>query len=595
MVVGDGGRGRVRGIVTDRPGSTYDRVGYARHAVGTDRDPREQGVHRFAREVAERLHAAYRNGEFERLFLVAPVPFPGELRQAIEPGLRDVVSGEMAKDFSRLASREIRARLPGLLWCPRGWRFGTIWVKLESDFLPARESMTQKVYIQTWGCQMNAYDSGKMLDVLIAEVGCERAASPEEADIILLNTCSIREKAQEKVFSQLGQWRPLKQSHPDLVIGVGGCVASQEGEALLKRAPYVDLVFGPRTLHRLPEMLKARRASGRPVVDISFPEIEKFDHLPAPRAEGPTAFVSVMEGCGKYCSYCVVPYTRGEEVSRPFDEVIAEVYELAEQGVREVTFLGQNVNAYRGVRHDGSIADLASLIRYAAAIDGIGRIRFTTSHPVEFSERLVRVFAEEEKLAAHLHLPVQSGSDRILAAMKRGHTALEYRSKLRRLRTVCPGIVVSSDFIVGFPGETEVDFAATLRLVRECELDRSFSFLYSPRPGTPAAVMPDSAAADIKQNRLHRLQALLDAQGRSVSEVMRGTIQRVLAEKPSVKNPRHELAGRTENNRWVNFPATRNLIGQFVDVTITAVLSNSLRGRLVAVPAARNEAVSHIL
>ncbi len=466
---------------------------------------------------------------------------------------------------------------------------------IEKDFLPVRESMTQKVYIQTWGCQMNAYDSGKMLDVLIAEAGCEQAASPEEADIILLNTCSIREKAQEKVFSQLGQWRPLKQAHPDLVIGVGGCVASQEGEALLKRAPYVDLVFGPQTLHRLPEMLKARRVQGHPVVDISFPEIEKFDYLPPPRAEGPTAFVSVMEGCGKYCSYCVVPYTRGEEVSRPFDEVISEVYELAEQGVREVTFLGQNVNAYRGVRHDGSIADLASLIRYAAAIDGIGRIRFTTSHPVEFSDRLIRAFAEEEKLAAHLHLPVQSGSDRILAAMKRGHTVQEYRAKLQRLRAACPEIVVSSDFIVGFPGETEADFEATLRLVRECELDRSFSFIYSPRPGTPAAMMPDATTAAIKQDRLYRLQELLDSQGRSISEAMRGCTLRILAEKPSVKNPRNELAGRTENNRWVNFPATPNLIGQFVDVTITAVLSNSLRGRLVAAPTVPNEAVLRTL
>ncbi|MGH8426503.1 MAG: tRNA (N6-isopentenyl adenosine(37)-C2)-methylthiotransferase MiaB [Gammaproteobacteria bacterium] len=439
--------------------------------------------------------------------------------------------------------------------------------------------MTKRVYVQTWGCQMNEYDSSKMLDVLAVQAGYEAVPTPEEADLILLNTCSVREKAQEKVFSQLGQWRPLKTSRPDLVIGVGGCVASQEGEALVRRAPFVDLVFGPQTLHRLPAMLAEHAASGHAVVDISFPEIEKFDCLPAPRAEGPTAFVSVMEGCSKYCSFCVVPYTRGEEVSRPFDDVIVETYELAEQGVREVTFLGQNVNAYRGRRHDGGLADLASLIHYTAAIAGIERIRFTTSHPVEFNERLVRAYAEEEKLAAHLHLPVQSGSDRVLTAMKRGHTALEYKSKLRRLRAARPDVVITSDFIVGFPGETESDFEQTLHLVEDCGLDQSFSFLYSPRPGTPAANIRDETPTETKHERLHRLQEKLTAQGRAISVAMVGTTQRVLIEKPSVKNPR-ELAGRTENNRWVNFPGPAELIGRFADVAITQALANSLRGRL---------------
>lgn len=440
--------------------------------------------------------------------------------------------------------------------------------------------MEKRVYIQTWGCQMNEYDSDKMFDVLASEAGYTRAAQPEEADLILLNTCSIREKAQEKVFSQLGQWRELKAGNPDLVIGVGGCVASQEGVALVERQPLVDLVFGPQTLHRLPAMLDEQRKSRRPVVDISFPEIEKFDNLPAPRAEGPTAFVSIMEGCSKYCSYCVVPYTRGEEISRPFDDVIAEVYELAEQGVGEITFLGQNVNAYRGVRHDGEIADLASLIHYAAAIDGIERIRFTTSHPLEFSERLVQAYAEEVKLAAHLHLPVQSGSDRVLTAMKRNHTALEYKSKIRRLRAARPGIAISSDFIVGFPGETEQDFEQTLRLVEECGLDQSFSFIYSPRPGTPAAAIHDDTPGEVKRERLHRLQEKLTAQGRAISEAMLGTTQRVLVEKRSVKNAA-EVAGRTENNRWVNFAGPEALIGRFVDVSITDVMANSLRGRFV--------------
>ncbi|MGH8271049.1 MAG: tRNA (N6-isopentenyl adenosine(37)-C2)-methylthiotransferase MiaB [Gammaproteobacteria bacterium] len=445
--------------------------------------------------------------------------------------------------------------------------------------------MSKRVYVQTWGCQMNEYDSGKMLDVLAAEADYEAASTPEEADLILLNTCSVREKAQEKVFSQLGQWRPLKEARPELVIGVGGCVASQEGEALVRRASLVDLVFGPQTLHRLPAMLAEHAASGRPVVDISFPEIEKFDCLPAPRAEGATAFVSVMEGCSKYCSFCVVPYTRGEEVSRPFDDVLAETYELAEQGVREVTFLGQNVNAYRGRRHDGGMSDLASLIHYTAAIEGIERIRFTTSHPVEFSERLIRAYGEEEKLAAHLHLPVQSGSDRILAAMKRGHTALEYKSKLRRLRAARPDVSITSDFIVGFPGETEADFEQTLRLVEDCELDQSFSFLYSPRPGTPAANIRDETPIELRRERLYRLQEKLSAQSRAISAAMVGKTERVLVEKPSVKNAQ-ELAGRTENNRWVNFPGPADLIGRFAEVTITRALSNSLRGRIASPEAA---------
>ncbi|MGA7964745.1 MAG: tRNA (N6-isopentenyl adenosine(37)-C2)-methylthiotransferase MiaB [Gammaproteobacteria bacterium] len=438
--------------------------------------------------------------------------------------------------------------------------------------------MGKRVFIQTWGCQMNEYDSDKMFDVLASEAGYGRAASAEEADLILLNTCSIREKAQEKVFSQLGRWRELKDGKPDLVIGVGGCVASQEGAALAERAPIVDLVFGPQTLHRLPAMLDEQARTRRAVVDISFPEIEKFDNLPAPRAEGPTAFISIMEGCSKYCSYCVVPYTRGEEVSRPFDDVLAEVYELAEQGVGEITFLGQNVNAYRGARHDGGVADLASLIHYTAALDGIERIRFTTSHPLEFSERLVRAYAEEEKLASHLHLPVQSGSDRVLTAMKRNHTALEYKSKIRRLREARPGITITSDFIVGFPGETEKDFEKTMELVETCELDQSFSFLYSPRPGTPAAAVHDETPEAVKRERLHRLQEKLTAQGRTISEGMVGTTQRVLVQKRSVKNAA-EVAGRTENNRWVNFAAPETLIGCFVDVIITGALTNSLRGR----------------
>jgi tRNA-2-methylthio-N6-dimethylallyladenosine synthase len=437
--------------------------------------------------------------------------------------------------------------------------------------------MTRKLYIQTYGCQMNEYDSARMADVLRESHGLELTERPEEADVLLLNTCSIREKAQEKVFSQLGRWRPWKARRPGLVIGVGGCVASQEGEAIRARAPYVDLVFGPQTLHRLPQMLADLEGQRRPQVDVSFPEIEKFDCLPAPRAEGPTAFVSIMEGCSKYCTYCVVPYTRGEEVSRPFDDVIAEVAGLAEQGVREVNLLGQNVNAYRGRMHDGEVADLALLIRYVAAIDGIDRIRFTTSHPVELSESLIEVYGEVPELVSFLHLPVQSGSDRILAAMKRGHTVLEYRSKIRALRRARPDILISSDFIVGFPGETETDFAATLALVDDIGFDQSFSFIYSPRPGTPAADYPDEVPLEVKRERLARLQRRIETNAQRYSRQMVGTVQRVLVEGPSRKDPL-QLAGRTENNRVVNFQGAPALVGRFVDLTITQALPNSLRG-----------------
>jgi tRNA-2-methylthio-N6-dimethylallyladenosine synthase len=438
--------------------------------------------------------------------------------------------------------------------------------------------MSRKLYIKTFGCQMNEYDSAKMADVLRESHGLELTDQPELADVLLLNTCSIREKAQEKVFSQLGRWRPWKKRNPDLVIGVGGCVASQEGEAIRTRAPFVDLVFGPQTLHRLPELLEARRL-GQPVVDVSFPEIEKFDRLPEPRAEGPTAFVSVMEGCSKYCAYCVVPYTRGEEISRPFDDVIAEVAALAEQGVREVNLLGQNVNAYRGIMADGGIADLALLIRYVAAVDGIGRIRFTTSHPMEMSDALIDTFAEVPELVSHLHLPVQSGADRVLARMKRGHTALEYKAKIRRLRRARPGISLSSDFIVGFPGETEADFEDTLELIRSVGFDHSFSFIYSPRPGTPAADMPDDLPLEQKQARLARLQELIDHQAMAISQAMVGSLCRVLVERHARKDPR-QLAGRTENNRVVNFSGPESLIGQFVDLRISEALPNSLRGVL---------------
>jgi tRNA-2-methylthio-N6-dimethylallyladenosine synthase len=439
--------------------------------------------------------------------------------------------------------------------------------------------MSGKLYIKTHGCQMNEYDSDKMRDVLAAAHGLELTESEQEADVILINTCSIREKAQEKVFSQLGRWKELKANNPQLVIGVGGCVASQEGEAIIKRAPYVDLVFGPQTLHRLPAMIEARRREQRPQVDISFPEVEKFDHLPEPRMEGPTAFVSIIEGCSRYCSFCVVPYTRGEEVSRRFDDVIAEVVSLAAQGVREVNLLGQTVNAYRGEMHDGEIADLALLIEAIAQIPEIGRIRFTTSHPLEFSDRLIECFARVPKLANYLHLPVQSGSDRILAAMKRGHTALEYKTRIRKLRAVRPDICISSDFIVGFPGETERDFEATMKLIADIGLDQSFSFIYSRRPGTPAANLPDEVTAEEKHARLSRLQADLNARAAAISAAMIGSTQAVLVEGQSKKDAR-QLCGRTENNRMVNFDGQPRLIGQFIDVVITEAMSNSLRGRI---------------
>lgn len=439
--------------------------------------------------------------------------------------------------------------------------------------------MPGKLYIKTFGCQMNEYDSAKMVDVLRESHGLELTDAPEDADVLLLNTCSVREKAQEKVFSQLGRWKNWKKDRPGLVIGVGGCVASQEGEAITRRAPYVDLVFGPQTLHRLPAMIEAARSGGTSVVDISFPEIEKFDHLPPPRKEGPTAFVSVMEGCSKYCSFCVVPYTRGEEISRPLDDVVAEIVKLARAGVREITLLGQNVNGYRGQTHDGKIADLATLIHYVAAIDSIERIRYTTSHPLEFSNRLIEAFADVPKLANYLHLPVQSGSDRILALMKRGYTALEYKQKIRRLREVRPDISLSTDIIVGFPGETERDFEATMDLVAEIGFDQSFSFVYSARPGTPAAAFPDDVSREEKLARLARLQERINVQAMQISESMVGSVQRVLVERASVKSDR-EVAGKTENNRWVNFQADPDVIGQFVNVLVTEALPNSLRGRL---------------
>ena len=439
---------------------------------------------------------------------------------------------------------------------------------------------TKKLYIKTMGCQMNEYDSDKMADILRESHGYELTKIPEEADLLLVNTCSIREKAQEKVFSELGRWRPLKEKKPGLLIGVGGCVASQEGEGITKRAPFVDMVFGPQTLHRLPEMVDEVRKTGRSVVDVSFPEIEKFDCLPEPRADGPTAFVSVMEGCSKYCTFCVVPYTRGEEFSRPFDDVIAEVASLAEQGVREVNLLGQNVNAYRGPMHDGQIADLATLIYYVAAVEGIDRIRFTTSHPVEFTASLIQAYAEVPELAGYLHLPVQNGSDRILARMKRGHTVIEYKQKIRKLRQARPGISISSDFIVGFPGETDEDFEATMNLIADIGFDQSFSFVYSARPGTPAAGFADDTTVEMKKQRLSLLQARISQQAMAISQAMVGTTQTVLVERLSKKSSR-QVAGRTENMRWVNFDASPSCIGQFVDVVITEALPNSLRGRLV--------------
>ena len=439
--------------------------------------------------------------------------------------------------------------------------------------------MPGKLYIKTFGCQMNEYDSTKMVDVLRDSHGLELTDEPAEADVLLLNTCSVREKAQEKVFSQLGRWKNWKAARPDLVIGVGGCVASQEGDSITRRAPYVDMVFGPQTLHRLPAMLEQVRSRRTAVVDVSFPAIEKFDNLPPPRSEGATAFVSVMEGCSKYCSFCVVPYTRGEEISRPLDDVVAEVVRLARQGVSEINLLGQNVNGYRGATHDGKLADLATLIHYVAAIDEIERIRYTTSHPLEFNDRLIQAFADVPKLANYLHLPVQSGSDRILALMKRGYTSLEYKQKIRRLREVRPDICLSTDIIVGFPGESDRDFEATMDLVTDVGFDQSYSFIYSARPGTPAASYPDDLAREEKLARLDRLQATINAQARAISDSMVGTVQRVLVERPSRKDDR-EMAGKTENNRWVNFQADPNVIGRFVDVLVTESLPNSLRGRL---------------
>jgi tRNA-2-methylthio-N6-dimethylallyladenosine synthase len=442
--------------------------------------------------------------------------------------------------------------------------------------------MAKKLFIKTHGCQMNEYDSARMADLLGESHALELTENPDEADVLLLNTCSIREKAQEKVFHQLGRWRKLKEERPDLVIGVGGCVASQEGAAILERAPYVDMIFGPQTLHRLPEMIRERQKGTVGIVDVSFPEIEKFDHLPAPKVEGAEAFVSVMEGCSKYCTFCVVPYTRGEEVSRPFDDVIAECVELAEQGVREINLLGQNVNAYRGATADGDEADLAELIRMVAAIDGIDRIRFTTSHPVEFSDALIEVYAEVPELVSHLHLPVQSGSDRILMAMKRGHTVLEYKSKLRRIRKLRPDISFSSDFIVGFPGETDSDFEATMNLIAEIGFDTSFSFIYSRRPGTPAADLPDDVSEETKKARLQILQDRISAQAMQISRRMVGTTQRILVNGYAKKDP-GQLSGRTENNRVVNFRCDNpELIGHFADVKIIDAYANSLLGELVS-------------
>ena len=463
----------------------------------------------------------------------------------------------------------------------------------------------RKVFVQTHGCQMNEYDSSRMLDLLRETHGLVAAGSADEADVLLLNTCSIREKAQEKVFHQLGRWRELKRTRPHLVIGVGGCVASQEGEAIGRRAPYVDVVFGPQTLHRLPEMIEQRWSGtrGKPLVDISFPEIEKFDRLPAPSVKGPTAFVSVMEGCSKYCTFCVVPYTRGEEVSRPFDDVIEEIVTLAEGGVREVTLLGQNVNAYRGLNHLGEIVDFAELLAYVAAVEGIGRIRYTTSHPLECTQSLMQAHASIPELVAHLHLPVQSGSDRILAAMKRNHTALEYKSIIRGLRRARPGMTFSSDFIVGFPGETERDFNDTLKLIEDVGFDQSYSFVYSPRPGTPAASLPDETPQELKLQRLQQLQATINRQAFEISRRMVGSTQRILVDGRSPRDP-GRLQGRTENNRIAHFRSDDpTLIGRFIDVEITEALPNSLRAERIGagsaeqhantVPATSTAALSH--
>ena len=437
----------------------------------------------------------------------------------------------------------------------------------------------RKFHIRTYGCQMNEYDSAKMADVLQAAEPFEKTDDPSQADVIVFNTCSVRENAQERVFHALGRLRPLKQARPDLIIGVGGCVASQEGAAIVERAPYVDVVFGPQTLHRLPQLIAARRHSGQPQVDISFPEIEKFDALPPAKTEGCTAFVSIMEGCSKYCSFCVVPYTRGEEVSRPFEDVLVEIADLADQGVKEITLLGQNVNAYRGTMSDGEAADFALLLEYLAEMPGIERLRYTTSHPLEFSQRLIDSYRRVSQLVDHVHLPVQSGSDRILSAMKRGYTCLEYKSIIRRLRAARPGISVASDFIVGFPGETERDFEQTLKLVEEIGFDDSYSFMYSPRPGTPAAGFADQIPLEIKQERLARLQIVLDASAKAISASMVGKVERLLIEGASRKNPK-ELAGRTSNNRVVNLPGSSRLIGMLVDVQITAALAHTLRGEI---------------
>jgi tRNA-2-methylthio-N6-dimethylallyladenosine synthase len=442
------------------------------------------------------------------------------------------------------------------------------------------DKIMKKLYIKTFGCQMNEYDSSRMVDALKASHNLELTNDPSLADVLLLNTCSIREKAQEKVFSLLGIWRGLKETKPEIVIGVGGCVASQEGKAIRKRAPYVDLIFGPQTLHRLPKMLTEVKRARKPLVDISFPEIEKFDNLPKPSANGVSAFVSIMEGCSHYCTFCVVPYTRGEEFSRPFNDVLAEIAILAEQGIHEVNLLGQNVNGYRGNMANGEIADLALLIQYIAEIDGIERIRYTTSHPIELSDSLIEVYAEVPKLVSHLHLPVQSGSDRILSMMKRGHTALEYKHKVRRLKQARPDLSLSSDFIIGFPGETETDFQATMQLIEDVGFDNSFSFIYSQRPGTPASNLPDDVPTNIKKQRLTQLQARINEMTSAISQSMVGTVQRILVEHPSRKNPQ-QIAGRTENNRIVNFTADSSLIGNFIDVKITEALPNSLRGELL--------------
>ncbi|MEY0162376.1 tRNA (N6-isopentenyl adenosine(37)-C2)-methylthiotransferase MiaB [Providencia rettgeri] len=441
-------------------------------------------------------------------------------------------------------------------------------------------STNKKLYIKTWGCQMNEYDSSKMVSLLENTHGYQLTEVAEEADLLLLNTCSIREKAQEKVFHQLGRWKFFKDKNPDIIIGVGGCVASQEGDFIRQRAPSVDIVFGPQTLHRLPEMINQVQGTRSPVIDISFPEIEKFDRLPEPRAEGPTAFVSIMEGCNKYCTFCVVPYTRGEEVSRPCDDILFEIAQLAAQGVREVNLLGQNVNAYRGETFDGEICSFAELLRLVAAIDGIDRVRFTTSHPIEFTDDIIEVYRDTPELVSFLHLPVQSGSDRVLTMMKRAHTALEYKAIIRKLREARPGILISSDFIVGFPGETTEDFEKTMKLIADVNFDMSYSFVYSARPGTPAADLPDDVTEDEKKQRLYLLQQRINQQALSFSRQMVGTVQRILVEGTSRKNIM-ELSGRTENNRVVNFEGTPDMIGKFVDVEIVDVYTNSLRGKVI--------------